>query len=235
MIHRCSFVGVAWNEAERAPALMALMREHFTHMVVAVQESTDETLSIVRQHANRPTDVVLEHPHYGFGDRSFPALLKAVETPWAFVVSFDEWPDPEILSMIEPMIEWADTSGVDAFWVPFRSNIEGIEYEEQHSHLRLFRSELGWPSTLHSRPVGKKEAHLGDGYIRHDRSLDEMIRDYLRYYEIGKGNPGWDEHNLMMMREACKSVAAKHGWDYVTAFEWWPQVLDRAFRGIDPT
>jgi hypothetical protein len=236
VIGRVSFVGVAWNEAVRAPALMSLMREHFGHMVVAVQSSTDETLDIVKRYADRTTDKVLEHPHFGFGDRSFPALLGIVETPWTLVISFDEMPNGALLAECEGLTIWADEAGVDAFWIPFESTIEGIRYEEQHSHLRLFRTELGWPAKLHSRPAGKREATLGDdfpGRISHDRSLDEMIQDYLRYFEAGRGNAQWTEHNLMMMREACKSVAAKHGWGYVQAYDWWPEVLKLAFH-VEP-
>lgn len=38
----------------------------------------------------------------------------------------------------------------------------------------------------------------------------------------------------MIPREACKGVAARKGWAYVKAFDWWGQVLAVAFGGQDP-
>jgi len=65
-----------------------------------------------------------------------------------------------------------------------------------------------------------------------------MMRDYLRYYEAGKGNVGWESHNKLMMHDACTSVAERFGWPYVTNYEWWPSVASLAFskeelRGIE--
>lgn len=227
--HDISFVGVAWNEVERTPELLALAREWFSHLVIGVQESTDGTLSAVRQFANRPSDQIIEHPHYGYGDRSMPELVRAVETPWVFVVAFDELPDLELLQGLESAVTWGDKMGYDAFWVPFHSIVEGVEYNEQHGHIRLFKQKLEWPTTLHSRVTGHKEIWWPHGHIVHDRSLDEMIRDYLRYYELGRGNRGWEAHNILMMHDACVGVAGKHGWTYVMHYDWWKRVSKLAF------
>lgn len=227
--HDITFVAVAWNEEVRAPDLLALAREWFSHMVIGVQESTDGTLHIARQFANRPTDRVIEHPHYGFGDKSMPELVKAAETPWVFVVAFDELPDAELLKCLRSATALADSIRVDAWWVSFASFVDGIEYTEQHGHVRLFKRSLGWPETLHSRPTGTNEAWWPYGKIIHERSLDEMIRDYLRYYRLGRGNRGWDAHNLLMIHDACASVAKEKGWPYVQLHDWWPEVARIAF------
>lgn len=225
----CSFVAVAWNEERRAPKLLELAREWFTRMVIGVQESTDGTLSIVRSLADRSTDQVIEHPHHGFGDASMPDLISHAKTPWVFVVAFDEMPDLELLQSLWSATAYADAIGADAIWIPFRSIVEDIEYNEQHGHLRLFRRSLGWPRTLHSRPAGRKEIWWPHGVIRHERSLDEMMQDYLRYYELGRGNRGWENHNRQMMHDACEGVAAMKGWDFVEGHEWWPKVRQIAF------
>lgn len=225
----CSFVAVAWNEADRAPRLLELARHWFTHLVIGVQESSDDTLAIARDYASRPGDQVIEHPHFGFGDASMPDLVGLAKTPWVFVVAFDELPNDELLESLWSATAYAERVGGDGIWIPFESIVEDVGYEEQHGHLRLFRRSLGWPKTLHSRPQGRHELWWPYGKIRHERSLDEMVRDYLRYYELGRGNTGWERHNLLMLHDACAGVAAVKGWDFVQAFEWWPEVKRLAF------
>jgi hypothetical protein len=61
-----------------------------------------------------------------------------------------------------------------------------------------------------------------------------MMQDYLRYYRIGQGNVGWDNHNRLMMRSACLGAAKERGWNYVRQFSWWPEVRDAAFQGDMP-
>jgi hypothetical protein len=225
----CTFVAVAWNEEVRAPRLTSLAKEWFLNTVVGVQQSTDNTLVIVRSTLDRPTDNIIKHPHYGFGDASMHDLLSRVRTPWTFVVAFDELPDLELLESIPDAIKWAEGKCHDALWINFNSIVEGVGYDEQHGHLRLFKSSLGWPQKLHSRPVGRSEAWWSTGRIDHERSLDEMMRDYLRYYAKGKGDKGWDTHNKLMMHDACTVIAESKGWDFVKSHEWWPQVEAIAF------
>ena len=67
-----------------------------------------------------------------------------------------------------------------------------------------------------------------------DRTLDEMMRDYLRYWHAGRGNSGWEDHNRLMMYWACLGTAEKKGWDYVRSFEWWPQVEAISFTKETP-
>jgi glycosyltransferase involved in cell wall biosynthesis len=223
---------VAWNESERIGPLMELLKPWFERFVVCVQESTDDTLDIARSIANRDTDTVLTDRHHGHGDASFPLMVGNTKTDWCFVVSCDEWPE-EVLSSIWSAIALAqlDPHTNEAVWFLFASSIEGIEIAEQNAHLRLFQRRVGWPATLHSRPMTDKGILWPFGVIRHDRSLGEMVEDYMRYLEVGKGNPGWDRHNLMMIREACKAVANHYGWDYVTRYPWWPEAKRLAFSG----
>jgi len=225
----CSGVVVAWNEEQRIEALLLRLREWFPSLVIGVQASSDRTLDIARSIADRPTDQILEEPHLGFGDASMHRIIAAATTKWVFDVACDEWPDDELLESLGSAIAWAERSRMDGVWVPFRSWVEGIEYEEQHGHLRLFHQGLGWPKTLHARPAPKQAMWWPHGHINHTRSLDEMMQDYLRYYAIGKGNPGWEAHNLLMMHDACAGVAQRYGWDQVTAYVWWPQVASLAF------
>lgn len=216
------FAIVVWNDAERLDRLLAKVRAVFTNIYVGVQKSDDASLAVAREWAN----VVVEDEHRGYGDATFgPRLLPKVRTPWVLKLDADEWPSDDLLSSLSNATWYADhvarTTGV---WIPFRSSVDGLEYEEQHSHLRLFHAAVGWPGLLHSRPPIHDGILWQNGYIRHDRSLDELVLDYLRYLKIGKDNPQWTAHNEMMIRSACISTAEAKGWDYVKGFAWWPQV-----------
>ena len=225
-----AFCMVVWNDAERAEKLLEWVRPWFRTLAVAVQESPDNTLEVVRSLA----DIVVEDKHWGYGDASFgPRLLPMVTHRWTFKVDADEWPDEELLSSLGDAVKAADAKPTKGVWIPFRSFTDGIEWKQFHAHLRLFHTSVGWPGSLHSRPPIEDGIQHTVGHLHHRRSLDEMIRDYLEYYRVGRGNGQWEEHNLLMMREACKGMAAEFGWDYVHKFDWWPEVQGLAFTGED--
>lgn len=213
---------VVWNDAERAEKLLKKVRPYFESLVVGVQESPDDTLAVASKYA----DVVVQDGHHGYGDATYgPLVLPRVRTWWAFKLDADEWPSDDLLGSLSNATYYADhVKHTQAVWIPFRSSVDGIEYEEQHSHLRLFHQSAGWPASLHSRPPIEDGILWSKGHIRHDRSLDEMVRDYLSYLEVGRGNTQHTEHNEMMIRSACGGTAAKKGWEYVKSHEWWPQV-----------
>lgn len=222
---------VAWNEEDRLEPLLEYLRPFFSTLGVAVQKSTDRTFDIAARYA----DVLVTDDHRGFGDASFgPRLLPEIKHRWTLKVDCDEWPSQLLLESLSSATWYADKIGADGVWVPFKSSVEGIEYEEQHSHLRLFHTRLGWPGFLHSRPNATSMTLWDVGYVRHDRSLDEMMQDYLRYWKVGLGNPGWDAHNRLMMYHACKGTAEVKGWDMVMAHSWWPEVEAIAFNEDRP-
>ena len=225
MYEHITFACVAWNDAERLDKLLWRVRPWFKTLAVVVQESPDDTLRVAEKWA----DIVEADEHRGYGDASFgPKLQPLIRTEWTFKVDADEMPSLELLASLGVMTEAADREGVRGVWVPFRSWVEGVEWEEQHAHLRLWHNSIRWPSTLHSRPMIEDTIRAVDfhipGHISHVRSLDEMMRDYLSYYEIGSGDPGWTAHNRMMMHDACLAAAQREGWGYVQSFDWWPQV-----------
>jgi len=179
--------------------------------------------------------VVVEDKHHGFGDATYgPKVLPNVATEWSFKVDCDEWPTRKLLDSLGSAVIYADAHGLDGLWIPFRSAVDGGEYKEQHAHLRFFRTKIGWPATLHSRPPTDNAEIWNHGYIRHNRTLDEMMQDYLRYWTAGLGNEGWEEHNRLMMYWACKGTANIKGWDYVRSFPWWPQVEAISFNQEQP-
>jgi len=219
---------VLWNEAPRLPALIKMAHRWFGHVVMVVQDSSDDTLEIARK-AERPGDRVIADAWHGTGDASMPKLLKHVDTDWVFVLAGDEMPSKELLETLWTAGWWGEENGVDGLWIPFHSTIDGIAYTEQHGHLRMFKTELGWPHTMHSRPTVNEEAWWPFGYVDHDRSLSELVVDYLRYLSMSDGNSGWIAHNRLMLRSACEGVAEVKGWDYVHSHEWWPQVEAAVF------
>lgn len=226
-----AFAIVVWQDRDRLGELLSYVRPYFETLAVAVQRSTDGTLGVARELA----DIVVEDEHRGFGDASFgPLLLPKVPHRWTFKVDADEWPSPDLLASLSHATWAAENAGVGGVWIPFGSAVEGQEYNEQHAHLRLFRTKAGWPGLLHSRPPIYQSIIWRRGLIRHDRTLDEMMQDYLRYYEVGQSSVSWTEHNTMMMREACRAVAAEKGWDFVRGFPWWPAVRKASFGDIEP-
>lgn len=227
-----TFAIVVWNDAERLRPLLEYVRPWFQTLAVAVQESSDDTLDVALGLA----DIVVKDKHHGFGDASFgPRLLPQVKTTWTFKVDADEWPDEELLGHLGQYVREADAKPTKGVWIPFRSWIDDRQYTEQHAHLRLFQTAVGWPGLLHSRPPIDNGIMGTVGHIEHRRSLDEMMRDYLSYYEVGSRNPQWVAHNRLMMRSACEGAAKQRGWKHVKAFPWWPDVRDAAFEGKEPT
>lgn len=222
---------VAWNEEDRIEPLLEYVRPFFSTIGVVVQKSTDRTFEIAARYA----DVLATDEHRGFGDASFgPRLLNQIRTKWTLKVDCDEFPSQSLLESLSSATWYADKVGADGVWIPFRSSVEGIEYNEQHSHLRLFQTGLGWPALLHSRPMTNNTFLWTEGHIRHDRTLDEMMQDYLRYWRVGLGNAGWEAHNRLMMYHACKGTAEVKGWDQVMSYPWWPEVEAIAFSGDKP-
>ena len=226
-----TFCIAAWNEEARLRPLLEHLRPYFETIIVGVQRSDDATLDIAHELA----DLVVEDDHHGYGDATFgPRLLPQVRTKWTFKLDADEWPDGMLLNSMSNATWYAEEHGHDGIWIPFRSSVEGIEYEEQHSHLRLFETRLGWPPHLHSRPPARSMVLWPSGHIRHDRSLDEMMQDYLRYWHAGRGNAGWEAHNRLMMFSACYGTAAVKGWDFVQSHPWWPEIEAIAFTEEKP-
>ena len=236
MIENVTAGGVYWNEAHRLPKLLGLLKATFANLAVVIQESTDGSLDVARNILDRPGDRVQTDAHRGAGDPSFPLLLQSILTEWVFIVSGDETPSIDLLESIPAAVRAAEELNRDGVWIRFRSTIQGIDFtNEQDHHLRLFRTRVGWPqATLHSRPMTDNVIWWEIGHIDHDRSLDEMVVDYLRYISLGRGSAQWTMHNERMLRDACEKVAAHTGWPFITSSSWWPEVRDTVFGGRDP-
>ena len=227
-----TFCGVYWNDADRVGRLLERMRPWFANVLVGVQASPDSTLEVCRRFA----DGVIEDAHRGYCEPTLSRVVASVRTEWCFVVSADEMPDRDLLDSFQAMVDHAaGDSTIDGYWIRFISSIDAVEYpSESDNHLRFFRTRLGWPITMHSRPDAAHAEFWTTGRIRHDRSLDEMIRDYLRYFELGRGDAGWEAHNRLMIHDACAATARHKGWPYVRAFDWWPEAATVAFIGESP-
>lgn len=231
-----ALVGAFWNCADRAEALLTYLRPWFKIVSIAVQDSPDDTLARVRAIADfAPTD-----KWHGHGNVSFQKAINCVgKTPFCFLISDDEWPSENLLESMQEQVDRLATEKAEGIWYHFRSSIEGFEFtREQDNHLRLFATRFGWPGTIHSRPMIPMNRTIfwpdERGYIRHDRSLDEMMRDYIRRFEIGRGNKSWEAHNRRMMLTATRAVAQRKGWEWVMGHDWWPQVRSLSYGGRDP-
>lgn len=220
-----SLAMVLWNEAHRIRPLLERVAPFFSAIAVGVQDSTDNTASIVSEF----TDLVVTDSFRGFGDATFgPKVLPLVRAPWTLKIDGDEMPTVELLESLGDCV--AEIGSKDGAWLRFRSWIEDEEWEAYHSHLRLFRTSLGWPATLHSRPMTEKTIEWSVGWIEHRKSLDEHVRGYLEYLKRSDGNPGWVQHNTEMIWHACVGTARTRGWAHVQAHEWWPEVQATVFK-----
>lgn len=231
-----TLTGVYWNDPDRVAALLRLVRPWFVNLVVGVQTNdpaNDETLARCREIADR---VIVDRVH-GFCEPTIGKVLRESPTEWVFLVSADETPSAPLLGAFQDILDDAAANKRDAYWVRMISSIEGIEYpSEQDNHLRVFKKRLGWPTTMHSRPEGGREFFWrAEDFLRHDRSLQEMVgEDYLRYLKLSGGNQAWIEHNVSMIYNACMATAHHYGWPYVKAYPWWPEVRRIAFNDQEP-
>jgi glycosyltransferase involved in cell wall biosynthesis len=221
-----------WNEEKRLPKLLKKCRPYFGKIAISVQESTDRTYDIALRYA----DIVSSDERKGYGDATYGLVAEKLSTPWVFKLDADEFPSDDLLDSLSHATWVSELHELDGIWIPFHSWVEGNEYKEQHSHLRLYRKRYTWPLMLHSRPdVPDKRSMLWrHGHINHVRSLDEMMQDYLRYWDVGRGNPGWEDHNRLMMHNACVASAARRGWRHVRSYPWWPRVEAIAFEKEKP-
>lgn len=229
-----AFAGAYWNCEERLDALLSYVRPWFSRIVTVVQESPDNTLAVAKKYA----DVVIQEPWHGRGDPSIHTAVYSAEKRWCFVISDDERPSEDLLYSFQNLANQLKAENRDGAWVRFRSSIDGFDFSrDQDFHLRFFNPTLGWPKEPHSRPPTENTLHWDVGYVQHDRSLDEMMQDYLRRYDLTAEHPEWVQQqaaNVRMMLTAPRAIAEKRGWDYVKSFEWWPRVRDISFDGVDP-
>lgn len=221
---------VVRDEAHRLDELLLYLRPWFDEIVVGVQDSTDATHEI----ALRRADKVVTDRARGFGDATFPRVQKVVTKPWCFRLDGDERPTEDLLESLRGAAAYCVDRSLDGLWIPFRSWIEEMEWDQPHSHLRFWANRIIWPPMLHSRPMTERTEFWPTGHIEHRKSLDEHIAGYLGYLEAGRGNADWTEHNRLMMRAAVEGAAALRGWEDIEVRHWWPEVLQSVYEGRRP-
>lgn len=232
MIDNITAVSILWEEEARAERLITTLTSHFDHVVVVVQKGSDATAAIAARLLTRPTDRFVEDEWRGAGDYSAQLALDNVTTPWTFLVSGDELPSTELLASLPSAVRIMEQQMKDGAFLEFKETIEGLPYLEHGRHVRLFRTEGGWEPRMHSAAPHGNNIVWATGYIAHDRSLDEVAHDYLRYLTIAERDKdaGLLQVNRTMLYRACSLVAASMGWQWVWAHDWWPEVERRVFN-----
>lgn len=233
---RATAVGVYWNEAHRIEALMRVLADRFDEVVVVVQKSTDDTLSICQRVLTGPKHHVIEDEWRGGGDFSMPLALSHVTNEFAFVISGDEMPDDELLDTMPDAIAALEAGGYSGTMIRCEEYIDGIEYVEHGMHVRLFRASGGWEARHHSAAphVNLLPYCWPHGAYIHTRTLDEVWNDYLRKLTMmeREGETRLAQHNAQTIFNVSTLVAAHKGWAYVRSRPQWPEVERRVFSHI---
>jgi hypothetical protein len=231
MIENVSAVSVLWNEAARVEGLLTQLTAHFPEVVVVVQKSSDRTLLLAERVLRGHQDIVVEDEWRGAGDFSMPLALSHVRNEWAFVVSGDEIPSDDLLASIPDAVAQMERDRNDGAFIECQERIEGVPYVEHGRHVRLFRTSTGWEARLHSAATHENVIRWPIGHIQHDRSLNEVFEDYLRYIRIAEEAEDGNLVNLNIntIYRAANLVADAKGWKYVHAQPAWPEVERRVF------
>lgn len=232
VVDNTTLVMVVRNEMPRLEQLLVDLKPWFEEIVIGVQDSTDDTLAVAQRYA---TMVVTDQAR-GFGDATYPLVQRAVTRRWAFRLDGDERPTEDLLISLAKAGRYCEDNGLGGLWIPFRSWIEDVEWEQPHAHLRFWDNRWAWPPTLHSRPNPDRTEQWPIGFIEHRKSLDEHVEGYLGYLAAGRGNVGWDAHNLLMLRSAIEGTGVPAlGWDEIEQRPWWPEVLRVVYNGQRPS
>lgn len=226
-------VGVYWNEGHRIGALMQQLVDNFESVVAVVQKSSDDTLAICRSILTGPNHQVIEDEWRGGGDFSMPLALGHVSTEWTFVISGDEMLDDELIRTLPDAITACEDGGYSGAKIRCEEWIDGVEYVEHGSHVRLFRTAGGWEARHHSA-ASHDNLLPGDwpfGKYIHTRTLEEVCRDYLRKLTMmeQEGEAQLAFHNRYTIFTVCNLVAGAKGWRYVWSLEQWPEIERRVF------
>lgn len=145
---RVSVLIVARNEAENLPGCLAAVAWADEVVVVVDRASTDQTLAIAEQTADRA--MVRTFDDFA-GQRN--AALALATGDWVFAVDADERATPELAAEIRRATAEA-APGVNGFRVPIRSVILGRPFSYSGTQydlpLRLFRRDAGrWVGAVH--------------------------------------------------------------------------------------
>lgn len=173
-----SLVAIVCNEAARMPGFIARHSPLVDRIIVVVQESTDDTLSL----ASAGADVVLLDRCHGISEPSRSLALSACPTGWALVLDADEqltdWAADRLRG-------WTSVPGLDLLSLRRETTIDGQVIEDM-THLRLFRvGRVLWDGRIHSsyRPApGAGCASITETVcINHHKTSAEQIADDRRY------------------------------------------------------
>lgn len=228
-------VSVVWNEGHRIAPLVSTLATWFRNVVIVVQKSDDDTLAICQKILTEPTHHVVEDEWRGGGDFSMPLALSHVPTEWTYVISGDEFPDLELLRTMPDAIAKMESEGFDGAFLYTEEWIEDVPYYEHGRHVRLFRTAGGWEARHHSAAPHDNVTVWPHGRYLHRRTLDEMVRDYLRKLNMMEAEG--DQlalHNKATIYRVCTMIAAEKGWRFVRSHEWWPEV-ERRIMDLAPS
>lgn len=193
-----AFIGVFHGEGpERLEPLLWQAHQWFGGVFVSLQGGTDDERAVCEDMGV----TLLESPTMGFSEATYQDVMNAAHRAgfaWVFNLDGDELADPTLLASLPWAIQDPNVMQANAARVPRRNTFEippsayslhgrMIVPGFNESNARLHRSDLTRPRVVHSDLLGtrtKPHPWHDFGAIRQHRTVDEYVRDQLRFREI---------------------------------------------------
>lgn len=180
-----TFCAVFRNEASRCRYVLDLVKSLFDNIIIAVQESDDETLQICREYTD---NIIVRHSEGPEESKDF--IMEQVKTPWTFWLDADEFPSLSMIRMLE-QVDPAVLFGYDSVSFIRTNYIDGLIIEGGQGidrQYRMMRSDVRWNTkaqgkVIHIHPLVKKTLE-SDLIIYHHRTLEKVKRMTERWNSL---------------------------------------------------
>lgn len=207
MNHMVTFCAVYRNEARVIRQTLDLAKSLFPTLILAVQESEDNTLEICKQYATTLIQRPSESP-----EESRDFVMEQVKTPWCFWLDADEFPSLPLIHYLE-QFEPAQTAFHDAYSFIRINYVDGVIVtggQGEDRQFKLLKKEIRWnpqgqgrrihiyPQVTYPQPSDLKLYHL--------RTLEKIKRQTERWNELDSSTKkACDQYVKDVEAELCQT------------------------------
>lgn len=202
-----TFCAVLRNEEINARRILDIGSKLCRRMVIAVQESDDNTLKICQDY---PATIIQRPSESPEESRDF--IMEQVKTPWTFWLDADEFPSLSVINTIERFEPWL-IAGSDAMSFVRINYVNGITVtggQDKDKQFRLLKSDVRWNPKqqgrrIHIYPQVKNPIH-SDKEIYHYRTLEKIKRQTERWNELEKSTQkACNDYVTKIEEELCRN------------------------------